>query len=118
MWVNSTGANRIRDGKPAEEHGHSASITTMFPDSGRTSHHKARHVQWITGWDLLEFITLWKNVECTGRRLQQIPAGLPRDHVPILLTLRYILQPQRGEAPTARRGLDGTCKRLQIACRR
>ena len=31
----------------------------------------------------------------TGRRLQLIPAGLPRHHMPILLTLRYTLQPQR-----------------------
>ena len=56
---------------------------------------------------------LWK----TEPRLQPIPAELPRDHVPILLTLGYTLQPQRGEASTAR-GSDGTCKRLQTACRR
>ena len=36
---------------------------------------------------------LWK----TGRSLQIIPAGLPRDHMPILLNLRYTLQPQRTE---------------------
>ena len=39
---------------------------------------------------------LWKK----GRRLQIIPAGPPRDHMPILLNLRYILQPQRTQAET------------------
>ena len=39
---------------------------------------------------------LWK----TGRRLQIIPAGTPRDHMPILLNLRYTPQPQRTEAET------------------
>ena len=34
-----------------------------------------------------------------------MPAGLPRDHMPTPLTLRYTLQPQRGEAPTACAGI-------------
>ena len=38
--------------------------------------------------------SLWR----TGRRLKIIPAGLPRDHVPILLTLRNTLQPPRRKA--------------------
>ena len=72
----------------------------------RTSHHKAQRAHWITGWDLLEFITLWKTAECSGKRSAElIPAGVPRDHMPILLTLRYTLQPQRGEASTARAGI-------------
>ena len=44
---------------------------------------------------------LWK----TGRRLKLIPAGLPRDHTPIPLALRYTLQPQRGEASTGLAGI-------------
>ena len=39
-----------------------------------------------------------------GRKLQIIPAGLPRDHLPILLTLRYPLQPKREEAAIAHFG--------------
>ena len=55
---------------------------------------------------------LWK----TGRRLQIIPARLPRDHMPILLNLRYTLQPQRTEAET-QSGSKWACKRLQTVCR-
>ena len=61
----------------------------------RICHHKARH-------HIVEDCrVLWK----TGRRLQLAPAGLPRDHLPILLTQRYTLQPQRGEASTALAGI-------------
>ena len=49
----------------------------------------------------------------TGRRLQLIPAGLPRDHMPILLTLRYTLQPQRGEIATPQ--LEGKWDHQAIA---
>ena len=53
------------------------SITTMFPNLDLRISHR----------DLLEFI---------GRILQLIHAGLPRDHMPILLTLRYTLQLREG----------------------
>ena len=46
---------------------------------------------------------LWQTV----RRLQIIPAGLPRDHMPILLTMRYTLQLQRAEAETQNGGKWG-----------
>ena len=53
--------------------------------------------------------TCWNSPHC-GRTSSALVygaqnTGLPPDHVPILLTLRYILQPQRGEAPTARAGI-------------
>ena len=48
---------------------HNTSITTMYSESGLTiSHHKARQARWITGWDLLEFITLLKIVACSQKQ--------------------------------------------------
>ena len=39
-----------------------------------------------------------------GAQITAHPCWLPRDHMPIMLTLRHTLQPQRGEASTARAG--------------
>ena len=44
----------------------STSIAIMFPESGPT--HKAHDAHWITGWDWLKFITLWKTAEFSGKR--------------------------------------------------
>ena len=76
----------------------STSITTMYSESGptcitpqgtsRTLDHRVgpvgiHHI-------VEECRLLWK----TGRRLKIIPAGLPRDRVPVHLNLRHTLQPQ------------------------
>ena len=124
MWVNSTErpeGGRTRDGNLLRNMD-STSITTMFPDSGLTYFSPQGTSRTLDHWAgpvgihhiVEECRVLWQ----TGRRLQLITTGLPRDHLPILLTLRYILHPQRGETSTARPGLDGICKRSQTACRR
>ena len=46
----------------------------------RTSHHKAHRAHWITGWDLLEFITLWKTAECFGKRSADYSSFLLDSH--------------------------------------
>ena len=65
----------------------------------RTSHHKA-HRDRVEPVGIHHIVEDWRVLWKTGRRLQLIPAGLPRDHMPILLTLRYTLQ-----ASTARAGI-------------
>ena len=82
----------------------STSVTTMNSESGPTYFSPQGTSRTLDHWvgpvgihrTVEECRVLWK----TGRRLQIIPAGLPRDHVPILLNLRYTLQPQRTEAET------------------
>ena len=63
----------------------------------RISHHKAHRAHWITGWDLLEFITLWKTAECSGKRGRRLQL--------VLLDSHETTMPQRGEASTARAGI-------------
>ena len=80
----------------------STSITTNFSESGPAYFSPQGASRTLDHWVgpvgihhiVEECRVLWR----TGRRLQLIPAGLPRDQMPILLTLRYTLQPQRGEA--------------------
>ena len=88
----------------------STSITTMFPDSGPTCVSLQGTSRTLDHWVGLvgihhiveESRVLWQTV----RRLQLIPDGLPRDHLPILLILRYILQLQRGETRRQPRARD------------
>ena len=69
----------------------STSITTMFPDSGPTYFSPQGTSRTLDHWVgpvgfhhvVEECRVLWQ----TGRRLQLIPAGLPRDRLPILLPL-------------------------------
>ena len=65
MWGNSTGA--IRKWQDTRWTAPRLQRCSLIPDQ-RTSHHKALHAHWITGWDLWEFITLWKSVECSGKQ--------------------------------------------------
>ena len=84
----------------------STSIATVFPESGPTYFSPQGTSRTLDHWvgpvglhHIVEDCrVLWK----TERRSQLFPAGLPRDHMPILLTLRYALQLQRREASTAR----------------
>ena len=47
----------------------STSITTMFPESGPTYFSPQGTSRTLDHWvDLLEFITLWKTAECSGKR--------------------------------------------------
>ena len=87
----------------------STSITTMSLGSGPTYFSPQGTSRTLDHWVgpveihhiVEECGVLWQMV----RRLQLIPAGLSRDHLPILLTLRYTPQPQRGETSTARPGI-------------
>ena len=74
QWESTTGANRS-----VPRNSDSTSITTMYSESGPTYRPLSR-----TCWNSVQDCRVrWK----TGRRLQIIPAGLPRDQLPILLTL-------------------------------
>ena len=99
----------------------STSITTMYLEYGPTYFSPQGTSRTLDRWVgpvgihhiVEECRVLWK----TGRRLQIIPAGLPRDHMPIpyrTCATRYSLREQR------RRHMletSGTCKRLQAVSR-
>ena len=80
----------------------STSITTMYSEVGPmyfSSQGTSRTLDHCVGSVGVHHVVeecrvLWK----TARRLQIIPAGQPRDYMPILLSLRYTLQPRRTEA--------------------
>ena len=103
-----TGVNRqwhdTRWRNPAEEHGQHVDhndVSRFRTDVFLTP----RHVTYTGSLGG----TCWNSPHC-GRMSSALVygaqnTGLPPDHEPILLTLRYILQPQRGEAPTARAGI-------------
>ena len=105
---NPTEAGKTRDGKLASEHG-------QYPDHNNVlgiwtcvlliKRHLAQAES--LGGACGEFMTLLKTVACSGKYgadCRSISKGLPRDHLPILLTQRYTLQPHRREAATALSG--------------
>ena len=112
LWENSTGANRIWQDTRWKSCCGTRTVPRSqqcFPESGPTyftpqsTSHTLDHWVGPVGIHHIEedCRVLWK----ARRRLQLVPAGRPRDHMPILLTLRHTLQPQRGEASTARAGI-------------
>ena len=66
---------------------------SLIPDL-RSSHHKALHAHCITGWDMLESITLWKTVECSGKRWADYSSSPPDYHE---TTCQLITTPKRGK---------------------
>ena len=103
-----TEIGRTRDGQLAAEHGQHLdhnNVSRIWTYVLLTTRHIA-HTGSLLGPFVIHHVVedcrvLWK----TERRLKLIPAGLPRDHTPIPLALRYTLQPQRGEASTGLAGI-------------
>ena len=110
LWDNSTGANRNWQ----DTRWKTCCGTRTVPRSQqcvfriwilRTSHHKAHRAHWITGWDLLEFITLWKTAECSGKRAQITAHSCwtpTRPHANPVDTEIHSAASERG-------GIDSTC---------